>query len=140
MEISTQQVAQDLFQLLDRVKICALSLAEAQGLTRVQLFALYSISLHGELAMRQAADVLHCDASNVTGIVDRLVNQQLITREENVRDRRTKNLRLTDKGTQIVHTLQEALPAKLNCEKLSAEERQTLHRITEKLCTIEAAE
>jgi DNA-binding MarR family transcriptional regulator len=134
MEPTSQQVCQDLLQLVDRVKLSVVELAEARGLTRMQLFALYSISEHVELAMRQVADVMHCDASNVTGIVDRLVAQGLVLRQECAHDRRAKTLRLTTKGSKAVQELKDALPAKLGCDALAANECQALHQIVQKLC------
>lgn len=133
MEITTEQTCQDLFQLMHYAKVRALQLAEEQGLTRVQLFTLYSIDQYGDLAMGQVAHMLHCDASNVTGIVDRMVGQGLVKREENPKDRRAKRLVLTPKGKEAVQCLRAALPAKIGCEKLTNAERATLHTIIGKL-------
>ena len=134
MELSPQQVCQEILQLLDCVKVSILALAETQGLTQVQLIALYFIDQRGDLAMGQVADVLHCDASNVTGIVDRMVVQGLVVRQESTKDRRTKKLQLTAKGKQVVAALHAALPGKLHCDSLSATERTTLHTIVQKVC------
>lgn len=134
MATSDQQLCQDLFQLLDQVKLQLLHLAEMQGLTSTQLFAIYSIDHHGELAMHQAAEVLHCDASNITGIVDRLVTQNLVERRERPLDRRTKMLVLTDRGRQVVQSVKDALPDRLGCAFITASERATLHTVIQKLC------
>ena len=131
--ISPYEVSQDLILLLDRIKQHTLALAEERGLTRVQLLALYLIDQHGELAMQQTAGMLHCDASNVTGIVDRLVGQDLILRQENTQDRRVKTLRLTPKGIQLIESVKEALPHLLGCDTLTANERDTLHQLIKKL-------
>jgi DNA-binding MarR family transcriptional regulator len=106
--------------------------AEEQGLTRVQLFALYSIDKHGALGMSQIAGVLHCDASNVTGIVDRLVAQGLVTRKESERDRRTKMLQLTDKGRELAEKLKALMPVKMGCDLLTEQERTVLHTVAQK--------
>lgn len=133
MKRSYQQVCEDLLVLLSRTKAAAAQLADEQGMTHMQLFALYSINRSRELAMGQVAGVLHCDASNVTGIVDRMATQDLITREECPTDRRTKTLRLTDKGQRIVDELSKELPVRLGCSNLSADERETLHALLQKL-------
>ena len=121
-------------QLIDRVKVIVLELAEAQGLTKAQVFALYCLDKCGGLAMGRAAEALHCDASNVTGMVDRMVTQGLITREAVAHDRRTKTLQLTDKGQKVVAALKAAIPTKLHCDTLTAEECKILQTVVQKLC------
>jgi DNA-binding MarR family transcriptional regulator len=133
METNYQQVCDDLMLLIGRVKSCVLSIAEGQGLTRVQLLALYAIDQHGDMAMGQIATILMCDASNVTGIVDRLVAQDLLVRHEGAQDRRRKTLQLTDKGKQMVENLKAELPSQLGCSKFSAQESEVLHTIVGKL-------
>lgn len=133
MERTDQQVCDDLIMLLNRTKVAAMELAEEEGMTRMQLFALYSVYHSGGLAMGKVADVLHCDASNVTGIVDRMVGQGLVVRAECERDRRAKTIELTEKGRHIVEQLSAALPQKLGCSKLTHSERDALHAIIQKL-------
>src|SRR5260370_5164755 len=53
------------------------------------------------LPMNEAAGKLHCDPSNVTGIVDRLEARGLIARRQLSTDRRFKNLVLTAKGRRL---------------------------------------
>jgi DNA-binding MarR family transcriptional regulator len=134
MTRSDQQICDDLIMLLNRTKSAAVQLAEEEGLTRMQLFALYSVAHSGGLAMGQVADVLQCDASNVTGIVDRMVAQDLVIRTESARDRRAKTIQLTAKGEKVVAQLSSLLPTKLGCDRLNDEERQSLHGIIQKLC------
>lgn len=135
MKCSDQQVCDDLILLLSRMKTASVQLAEEEGVTRMQLFALYSVYHNGNLAMGQVADVLHCDASNVTGIVDRMVTQGLVVRAESEHDRRTKTIQLTDKGRRVIELLNGMLPDKLGCDKLNDDERLALHNIVLKLCS-----
>jgi len=51
------------------------------------------------VAMRNLADALGCDASNVTGIVDRLEARGFLARETAPHDRRVKVLVITRRGT-----------------------------------------
>lgn len=113
-------------------------IAEEQGITHIQLFALHTIAKHGELAMNKTADALHCDPSNVTGLMDRLVAQGLVVRQECASDRRAKLLRLTSKGSAIVAEMRDAFPARLGCEHLTADEQATLHTLLQKLCAASA--
>lgn len=120
-------------KLLDTLKSALFELAEEQGITKIQLFALYAIDEHDELVMSKAAGVLHCDPSNITGLVDRLVAQQLIVREECPNDRRSKMLRPTAKGRDIIAQVKRALPKKLGCHKLNSDEQATFHSLIQKI-------
>ncbi len=53
------------------------------------------------------AAALGVPKANVTDIIQRLVNQNLVSRIQNVNDRRSHILRLTDKGRREVDKLRE---------------------------------
>ena len=55
------------------------------------------------------ADGLACDASNITGIVDRLEARGLVKRRPGSRDRRVKEIVLTRAGTALRTLLVERL-------------------------------
>jgi MarR family transcriptional regulator, organic hydroperoxide resistance regulator len=77
------------------------AIAQEFDLAPMQLHALRLLEPGTELSMSALAGSLHCDASNVTGIVDRLEARGLIERRGSARDRRVKNLGLTDEGTRL---------------------------------------
>jgi DNA-binding MarR family transcriptional regulator len=133
MDKEYKQVCDDVMRLLDKFKLAISQLAEAHGLTKMQLFLLYTLERQGETAMGRIADVMHCDASNVTGIVDRLVANDLISRQELATDRRTKTVQLTAKGEKIIAALKAELPGRLGCDKLTYTDAEALHTITQKL-------
>jgi DNA-binding MarR family transcriptional regulator len=133
MNSGYQQACEDIIALLNRSKAASLAVADEHGMTPMQLFVLYSINMRGEVAMGQLATSLHCDASNVTGLIDRLVVQKLVIRQESPQDRRTKTLSLTPKGKRMLEMLMEALPSKLGCDKLSAADCRALHTIIQKV-------
>jgi DNA-binding MarR family transcriptional regulator len=132
MNISSEQVCQDLLGIIGRLKTSLAALSEKYDLTIMQVHALYAIS-QGDSTMGKVATTLHCDASNVTGIVDRLVAAGLLTRAEGALDRRTKTLQLTSKGHGAIDDIYSKLPAQLGCSRLSEAERATLHEIVGKL-------
>ncbi len=73
------------------------------GLPPVQAQALSTL---GEpVPMRELANRLACDASNVTGIVDGLERRGLVERRPDPRDRRVKQLVLTPEGERMRDTL-----------------------------------
>ena len=66
-----------------------------------QVHALRVLSPEQPLPMGRLACALGCDASNVTGIVDRLERRGLIERRPSQRDRRVKVLVITAEGAQV---------------------------------------
>jgi DNA-binding MarR family transcriptional regulator len=52
-------------------------------------------------AMKDLAVALHCDRSNVTAMVERLVQRGLAERHEDPQDRRSKSVHLTPRGIEV---------------------------------------
>ena len=102
---STNDPAREAWELLWRVmqahKGRMMALAGELGLAPMQLHALRLIEPEAELPMSSLAGKLFCDASNVTGIVDRLEARGLIERRPASYDRRVKLLALTDEGRRV---------------------------------------
>jgi DNA-binding MarR family transcriptional regulator len=70
-------------------------------LTPVQGHVLRLLEPEQPLPMNDLAGALHCDASNVTGLVDRLEQRHLVERRPGARDRRVKELLLTAEGVDV---------------------------------------
>jgi len=96
-----------LIQVAFRSKHDLMKLAEKYDLTGVQLYSLGAMNPHEPIPMNELSCILLCDASNVTGIVDRLLAQGYIKREENPTDRRVKLITLTSEGEKIRAALLE---------------------------------
>jgi len=97
------------------------------GLTLTQLRSLFLIANKGSTNFRKLAEALGVTPSNVTGIVDRLVEQGLVSRTQNPEDRREMTLQATDKGQALVSNLKEVgikhmtqILSVLSVEELSA--------------------
>ena len=71
------------------------------GLTFAQAHALRLLDPERPLPMSALAERLFCDASNVTGIADRLESRGLVERRSAEGDRRVKALTLTVDGVQL---------------------------------------
>src|SRR5919197_504469 len=71
------------------------------GLSFSQAHALRLLDPETPMPMSALAERLFCDASNVTGIADRLENRGLIERRSAEGDRRVKALVLTDAGVEL---------------------------------------
>lgn len=90
-----------LLQVAFRAKHGLMKLAENHDLTVVQLHALGVLNPGESIPMNRLSCVLLCDASNVTGIVDRLLAAEYIERKENPDDRRVKMISLTPQGEAL---------------------------------------
>jgi MarR family transcriptional regulator, organic hydroperoxide resistance regulator len=90
-----------IWRLMQAHKPRFMALAQELGLTPVQLHALRLIEPGVEVPMSSLAGKLFCDASNVTGIVDRLEGRGLIERRPAEHDRRVKLLVLTASGNRV---------------------------------------
>ncbi|MGW1891133.1 MarR family winged helix-turn-helix transcriptional regulator [Streptomyces sp. NPDC002004] len=103
--------------------------ATAAGLTASQAKTL-SVLRRCPASMRSLATTLACDASNITGIVDRLEKRELVRREVSPTDRRVKNVVLTDEGERAIDDIRETMHSTHNAlDKLSDEERTELFRL-----------
>ena len=89
----------------------------------------------GDLSLSELSDKIRAQNSTVTGIIDRMEREGLVTRERSKEDRRVVHIRLTAKG----HTLAKEIPVepmeifKGALESLSAQEMRDLMRIMTKV-------
>jgi len=100
------------------------------GLTPPQLFALKTLDPEEPIPMRALAVALHCDSSNVTGLVDGLAAQGLVERREAEHDRRVRMLVVTERGREVRDRLIEVMqevPEPL--AHLSADDQRTLRDV-----------
>ena len=104
------------------------------GLSHVQCHVLHLIEPGQPVPMSRLAEALSCDASNVTGLVDRLEARGLLERRPAPSDRRVKVLALTPTGTRLRdemlrHMTGEPLPL----SSLAPAERRALVKLLERL-------
>lgn len=81
------------------------SVADHLGLTRTQAVLLGAAAEPGSI--RELAERIGCDPSNLTGVVQRLRERGLIVAEADPADRRAKRIALTDAGVETVHRLND---------------------------------
>src|SRR5438874_8505452 len=82
-----------------------MSIAQEFELAPQQIMALKALGERGSIPMSELAGALHCDSSNVTGIVDRLEQRRLVERRSAANDRRVKLLELTERGVELGHEI-----------------------------------
>ncbi len=86
------------------------------------------------MPMGQLAGALSCDASNVTGLVDRLESRGLIERRPSEQDRRVKVISLTPLGARLRASLIKRMTAAPpTLARLSPEEQRALVRLLRRL-------
>lgn len=77
------------------------------GLTLQQYFTLVAINRAGECTMGMLASQTHHSLGTMTGIVDRLVRQGLVTRRSHATDRRIVLVQLTNTGMETLALVEE---------------------------------
>src|SRR6266849_2526021 len=96
-------------------------------LSPTQCHVLHLIEPGRPLPMSRLADTLSCDASNVTGLVDRLESRGLVERRPSADDRRVKELQLTPTGSRLrAQLLRRMTGRSLPLSKLSLDQRRAL--------------
>jgi len=117
-----------------KVKYGMLAVAEANDLTLQQATTLCLLEPDVGVPMRAISEYLICDASTVSGVVDRLVSLKFIERKESEADRRNKFITLTASGLRLRETLLKVATMKRfpNFETLSNDELTELIRLIDK--------
>ncbi len=98
-----------LMQVTDTTRRAFEAVCGRFGLTVAQARAL--LAIEDAAPMRSLAGTLRCDASNITGIADRLERHGLAVRTAREGDRRVKLLALTDEGRRVRAALQDGVLA-----------------------------
>jgi len=103
-------------------------------LSAIQCHVLHLIEPGRPLPMSRLAETLSCDASNVTGLVDRLESRGLVRRQPSPRDRRVKVLELTPAGARLrAQLMRQMTGGSPPLSRLSLDQRRTLVKILEAL-------
>ncbi|WP_042419175.1 MarR family winged helix-turn-helix transcriptional regulator [Streptacidiphilus anmyonensis] len=107
--------------------------AAARSLTGAQAKVL-GLLRRGPLPMRQIAQTLSCEPSNITGIVDRLEARGLVERQADPEDRRIKRVAATETGSAATAELRASLNfAREPLAALSQDERLQLRDLLRRM-------
>lgn len=115
-----------LVRALDRVKQSIRDVAEEMSLSPAQLDVLRQLQAAGPTSMSRLAEVLHCEASNLTGLVDKLEGRDLVERRADPEDRRVRVLSLTEAGQRASHEAWFAVSRLCPSMNLSRQDRSRL--------------
>lgn len=121
---SLTEFAMALYQLVETVRSEHEQAAAAVGLTAAQATILTMLT--EPASMRQLAGQMGCDASNITGIVDRLEAKGFVVRGADPSDRRVNRIAQTPAGKRAVVRFQRELVKASSLADLSATAREQL--------------
>jgi DNA-binding MarR family transcriptional regulator len=116
-------------RLVDRTKHNIREVADEQGLSIAQLDVLRRLHHHGPSPMRRLAEQMDCEASNLTGLVDRLEARGLVERRPDPADRRVRLLALTSEGEAVSHWTWVAVARRCPLTALPPERRALLYEL-----------
>lgn len=116
----------------------AVFLAEVEqagfDLTPVQYAALAAIEAHSGIDQITLAGLIAYDRTTITGVIDRLVQKGLVLRQPSSRDRRARELMITDDGRQTLAAITPAVETaqRLMMRGLTEAESKELIRLMQK--------
>jgi DNA-binding MarR family transcriptional regulator len=97
----TQEVVWLWVQMQSRLQAHFAALAAEHSLSGIQAKVLIKLDRGVPVTMRALAAELQYDPSNLTTVIDRLEELGAVERHPHPRDRRVKNILLTDKGDEV---------------------------------------
>lgn len=110
------------------------------GITNVQMQVLMLLydSADGSCSLKELERFFHVAQSTAAGVVSRLEAKKLVEGFPNPKDKRTKMIRLTEKGREVCPKVENSLTATdiwLTSE-LTDVEKQDFLRILQKVCSV----
>ena len=108
--------------------------AAGHDLTPVQYAALAAIGTNHGVDQVTLAGLIAYDRTTITGVVDRLVQKGLVVRQESSRDRRARELKITDTGRRTLRSITPAVEAaqRTMVRGLTEKEAKELVRLLQK--------
>lgn len=129
------QVLEAILYLYTESRRLTKELARRADLTGPQLTVVKMLEQIGDLSLSELSERIRAQNSTVTGIIDRMERENLVTRERSKEDRRVVYIRLTTKGRKLAEEIpvepMEIFRGAL--ESLSAAEVRELVRILGKV-------
>jgi DNA-binding MarR family transcriptional regulator len=111
-------------------------------LTLTQIKILMLLARHGSVSGGELAGLLGVGPAALSGMIDRLVAQDLVARTEDLHDRRVRRITLTEAGSELIGGILDAGAEQLRkvLSRLSDEELATVARAMHLLVDATAGE
>jgi DNA-binding MarR family transcriptional regulator len=127
-----------LLEFLMAAKQHIIAIGAEFDLTSIQAMTLLLLDEQRPRPMKSFCLLYHCDASNVTGIVDGLEKKGLVSRQNDPNDRRIKVIQLEAAGKRLQQDIIQRLSTDNGFlfDPLTADETQQFIRIVEKIAAV----
>ena len=110
------------------------------GLARSQFQVLYFTNKAQSLTQKELLEVMQIEPATLTVIIDGLVKKGLLERTENIKDKRSKLLRLTQQGEQLrkrIPSLHEIIERRMFQSISENEKKQAIKLINQIIHNLE---
>lgn len=97
-----ERIFQDLRRVVHALELYSKDVNARFGLTAPQLWALWELERGGGMTLGTLARALQLHPSTVVGVLDRLVDKDLASREPDPQDRRRIRVRILPKGRALL--------------------------------------
>ena len=135
LKSDVDQVLEAILYLYTESRRITKELARRADLTGPQLTVVKLLESIGDLSLSELSERIRAQNSTVTGIIDRMEREGLVTRERSKEDRRVVYIKLTPKGRELAREIpvepMEIFKSAL--ETLSGQEMKDLLRIMTKV-------
>ena len=129
------QFMQLLWAVVHGLETTSKRMTQAIGVTGPQRLVLRIVGLFPRISAGELATILHVHPSTLTGVLQRLVREEMVLRASHLRDRRRAVLRLTARGRRAnrvkVGTVESAITEAL--EGVSDRDRRAAIRVLARL-------
>ena len=135
LKSDVDQVVETILYLYTESRRITKELARRADLTGPQLTVVKILEQIGDLSLSELSERIRAQNSTVTGIIDRMEREGLVTRERSREDRRVVYIKLSPKGKKLAEEIpvEPMVVFKGALESLSAQEMKELMRICTKL-------
>src|SRR6185436_10691429 len=99
------QIVETIIYLYTESRRLTKGMAREVGLTGPQLTVLKLLETFQDLSLSSLSERIRAQNSTVTGIIDRMEREGLVSRERSTSDRRVVYIRLTKKGADLAKTI-----------------------------------
>jgi DNA-binding MarR family transcriptional regulator len=123
-------------------KYAMVEIAEKHNITLMGALTLCLLEPYQSVPMKTLSTFMSCDPSNITGVVEQLVSENLVQRKESDYDRRVKTVTLTKAGLTLRDKfLQVTTSTRLpNLKSLSSAELKDMIELLEKATATSATQ
>ncbi len=136
--MTISEIMQSLRRVIKAIHDYSSDVSDNFGITAPQLWALKTISQHGNPSQGELSEKMYLHPSTITGVVNRLEKKGYVERDRNQKDRRVVKVRLTAKGKTLAKKTPNPIQGKMiyGLTNLKKRDLNSIYRSIQKLVTI----